>query len=145
MDRGERGGDGRSDREDLGERERARPLEARAERLAADVLHREREDAGLPVLVDLVVADDVAMLDAAQRACLGDDLLEERGPDTRREEQLQGDDADLDAAVLLGGEVDRREPALAQLRDEPERPDAAANLDAVARHWRRTYAIRLRS
>jgi hypothetical protein len=145
MDRGERLRDGGAHAKCLVDVEDAAVVEAIAERLAANVLHREPEHARALVGDDLEEANDVGMIDAAQRTRLFDralaNALELRpsavGRDGLREpvelEELQRDGAELDAAVLLRREKDGRKAALAERSDDPERTETTSFDDTLDR------------
>jgi hypothetical protein len=102
------------------------------------VLHREAEDLAVSIFEDLKEADDVRMLDAAERTRLGGDrIVTAPLPELLCGEDLQRDRANLYATVLFGGEKDGREPTLTQPRDESEWANPLADLETI-HHCRRS-------
>ena len=127
MHRRERRGDGDADVERLGDPELALAREPGVERRAGDVLHRDAHHLRGVVDGERIEADDVRVLDLAERARLGDDPLTlvgvVPGALALEGEELHRGGAELGRAVRLLGEPDRREAATTELLDEDERPD----------------------
>jgi hypothetical protein len=105
------------------------------------VLHRQRDGARRLIDEDLKIANDVPMLDAAERAGFRDDLFEGLVPEPVREEELQRDDANLDAAIFLGREIDRRKTAFAKSGEEAKGSEARTDIEAPRALRNRTEAI----
>ena len=124
VDGDERRGDGDADVDDLARGQVLLVAQPDGERLAADVLHGEPDDA--PVLVDgqRIEADDVGVLDPAEPRGLGDDveprLLAEPRVDV---EELERRLAQRGAVDHLVRQPHRREPPAPELLLQPERAD----------------------